>query len=717
METADGKTSRKYKNKRSVIVKIDIELIKWKYPNVANSAYDLSNSSNRDYFLTNERQKTFACAYSEIVFERYIPSEAVSVYYTTKDGYVNRQKFPLHNHIGETCEEINACSTNFELANFEELNISERNLIPNFRSNQSLNPFYYSPNNDLINFEQNNQFSTISVSSQANRTNSLLCAANSGTTNSYIPSVQTSQAVPSMDNQGSSNVLGFGRIRQSNLPAISSQITPVHDRISPFFTLSQSANSSVQTSQAVPNMDNQGSSNVLGFGRSYQSNLPAISSQITPVHDRISTRFTLSQSANSSVQTSQAVPSMDYQGSSNVLGFGRSYQSNLPAISSQITPVHDRISTRFTLSQSANSSVQTSQAVPSMDYQGSSNVLGFGRSYQSNLPAISSQITPVHDRISTRFTLSQFANSSVQTSQAVPSMDYQGSSNVLGFGRSYQSNLPAISSQITPVHDRISTRFTLSQSANSSVQTSQAVPSMDYQGSSNVLGFGRSYQSNLPAISSQITPVHDRISTRFTLSQSANSSVQTSQAVPSMDNQGSSNVLGFGRSYQSNLPAISSQITPVHDRISPRFTLSQSANSSVQTSQAVPSMDYQGSSNVLGFGRSYQSNLPAISSQITPVHDRISTRFTLSQSANSSVQTSQAVPSMDNQGSSNVLGFGRSYQSNLPAISSQITPVHDRISPRFTLSQSANSNVQTSQAVPSMDFPRNSNPFEYIERY
>ena len=96
MGTADNKTSRKYKNERSVIVEIDIKLIKRKYPDVANSAYDLSNSSNRNHFLKNTKQKSFARAYSEIVFEHDIPSEAVSVCYTTKDGYVNSENKKAH---------------------------------------------------------------------------------------------------------------------------------------------------------------------------------------------------------------------------------------------------------------------------------------------------------------------------------------------------------------------------------------------------------------------------------------------------------------------------------------------------------------------------------------------------------------------------------------------------------------------------------------------
>ena len=155
MGTADSITSQKYKNKRSVIVKIDIELIKRKYPNVANSAYDLTNSSNRDYFLKNDKQKSFACAYSEIVFKRYIPSEAVSVCYTTKDGHVNRQKTSSSNQVS---------STNSELTYLFSPKIPTRTLNPILRPDTK--PRNYPGYADEIRYGRPN---TIPLSSEINR--------------------------------------------------------------------------------------------------------------------------------------------------------------------------------------------------------------------------------------------------------------------------------------------------------------------------------------------------------------------------------------------------------------------------------------------------------------------------------------------------------------------------------------------------------------------
>ena len=50
LETTDEKTSWIYGNKRTTIVKIDIYRIKSEYPQIANSAVDLTNFENLDYF-------------------------------------------------------------------------------------------------------------------------------------------------------------------------------------------------------------------------------------------------------------------------------------------------------------------------------------------------------------------------------------------------------------------------------------------------------------------------------------------------------------------------------------------------------------------------------------------------------------------------------------------------------------------------------------------
>ena len=62
--------------------------MKLKYPNIAASAYDLSNANNRNSFLKSERQKSFSAAYSEVVFSDIIPKEAVSVEFMVGIGNV-----------------------------------------------------------------------------------------------------------------------------------------------------------------------------------------------------------------------------------------------------------------------------------------------------------------------------------------------------------------------------------------------------------------------------------------------------------------------------------------------------------------------------------------------------------------------------------------------------------------------------------------------------
>ena len=79
MKKADSFTSDKYGNKRSIIAKVNLNLIKSKYKKLASSAYDFTNIKNREHFLKNAKQMKFAKAYEEIVFENFIPSEALSL--------------------------------------------------------------------------------------------------------------------------------------------------------------------------------------------------------------------------------------------------------------------------------------------------------------------------------------------------------------------------------------------------------------------------------------------------------------------------------------------------------------------------------------------------------------------------------------------------------------------------------------------------------------
>ena len=87
LDTANTLTSHIYGNMRTRIVMIDVDLIKQRYPNVARSAIDLTNWQNREVFLENHKQKCFAAAYNEIVFQYFIPPEAVNVVYTAEYSY------------------------------------------------------------------------------------------------------------------------------------------------------------------------------------------------------------------------------------------------------------------------------------------------------------------------------------------------------------------------------------------------------------------------------------------------------------------------------------------------------------------------------------------------------------------------------------------------------------------------------------------------------
>ena len=89
METANEKSSWRYGNKRKIIVRIDVNYLKANYPEIANSAYDLTNELNRKIFLKTNKERNFSCAYNEVVFKDRIPCEAVSVEDINGKGFVN----------------------------------------------------------------------------------------------------------------------------------------------------------------------------------------------------------------------------------------------------------------------------------------------------------------------------------------------------------------------------------------------------------------------------------------------------------------------------------------------------------------------------------------------------------------------------------------------------------------------------------------------------
>ena len=91
LKTANEKTSWIYGNKRTTIVQIDTYKIKSEYPQIANSAVDLTNYENLNYFLYNAAARRFAYTYKEVVFTYCIPSTAVSVVYNETAHYGRQQ--------------------------------------------------------------------------------------------------------------------------------------------------------------------------------------------------------------------------------------------------------------------------------------------------------------------------------------------------------------------------------------------------------------------------------------------------------------------------------------------------------------------------------------------------------------------------------------------------------------------------------------------------
>ena len=92
LETANENSSWRYNNSREMIVRIDVDLIKSEYPELSDSAYDLTNDRNRNHFLSSIKQRKFSAAYNEVVFKDIIPLEAVSLEYVRGIGTVRSTK-------------------------------------------------------------------------------------------------------------------------------------------------------------------------------------------------------------------------------------------------------------------------------------------------------------------------------------------------------------------------------------------------------------------------------------------------------------------------------------------------------------------------------------------------------------------------------------------------------------------------------------------------
>ena len=89
-DTSYEKSLKKYK-RGTTIVKIDISYIKREHSNLYNSAYNFTNRQNRDHYL-NWPSSKYARAYKEVVFDRTIPSQAISDIYIEGKGWVGTQR-------------------------------------------------------------------------------------------------------------------------------------------------------------------------------------------------------------------------------------------------------------------------------------------------------------------------------------------------------------------------------------------------------------------------------------------------------------------------------------------------------------------------------------------------------------------------------------------------------------------------------------------------
>ena len=79
-------------NIRTVIVKIDVQLLKSRYSQIAAAAYDLSNSLNRNAFLKTEKQNKFSESYHEVVFMDRIPSDVFSIFSILGNEFITNNK-------------------------------------------------------------------------------------------------------------------------------------------------------------------------------------------------------------------------------------------------------------------------------------------------------------------------------------------------------------------------------------------------------------------------------------------------------------------------------------------------------------------------------------------------------------------------------------------------------------------------------------------------
>ena len=678
MNKADNITSQRYCNKRSVIVQIDIELIKRKYPYLANLAYDLTKPSNRDYFLKNDRQKKYACAYSEVVFECCIPSEAVSICW---------QKFPTNNIIEPHL-------TNPLFGN------------PSVQNNQAVSSVGYPEYSNWLECGEIYQSIPPTISSETTPTS--VRVTPSLTPQPANPSSQSKHAVQSTESPRNSKSFGYGKIYQSIPSTISSETTPTSARVTPSLT-PQPANPSSQSKQAVQSTESPRNSKSFGYGKIYQSIPSTISSETTPTSARVTPSLT-PQPANPSSQSKHAVQSTESPRNSKSFGYGGIYQSIPSTVSSETTPTSARVAPSLT-PQPANPSSQSKHAVQSTESPRNSKSFGYGGIYQSIPSTISSETTPTSARVTPSLT-PQPANPSSQSKQAVQSTESPRNSKSFGYGGIYHSIPSTISSETTPTSARVTPSLT-PQPANPSSQSKHAVQSTESPRNSKSFGYGGIYQSIPPTISSETTPTSARVTPSLT-PQPANPSSQSKHAVQSTESPRNSKSFGYGGIYQSIPSTISSETTPTSARVTPSLT-PQPANPSSQSKHAVQSTESPRNSKSFGYGGIYQSIPPTISSETTPTSARVTPSLT-PQPANPSSQSKHAVQSTESPRNSKSFGYGGIYQSIPSTISSETTPTSARVTPSLT-PQPANPSSQSKQAVQSTESPRNSKSFGYGKIY
>ena len=536
METADEKTYRKYRNKRSVIVKIDIELIKWKYPNVANSAYDLSNSNNRNCFLENDRQKSFAGAYSEIAFKHSIPSEAVSVCYTTEDGYVNRKRRQACVTQAISSEAVLPRTTQYLLnqpnnttkSNLSPMKVSNPNTLKGINDviEKSSSKLYERvgrtrDRDDLFLPFPNPETGSSKSSSHSNQTQHLFGYSGYNDVFDYEKSYQPSKIQPTRRNQSEpkhhstfGNAVDYERSHQPYKTAIPSP--EVRSRDSNNLTSTnlepRSQKSSFRSTQVPDLYGYLGYGNVSKQEESYQPSkvsFPSQNESRTRVKsDFNSTTWETERDFTQNFLYNQAVEQSDYSAYDDLIDYASIYQpSNLP-LTNQATKT----------SNSIKPSTHRNQSEPKY---GSifGDIANYEEYYQHYGLEVPIQENRKRDKVgvsSSNFETANSSRPSIPARPLKPSLrkDLSEPRDYSSYAGSYQPRKLEVSGMSDGAHDRTRQSSTDFQSLNPSIYSPPTEqpqpPSRHNPAYPTVLGYEGSYQPNRSAIPSQLSGTPDR---------------------------------------------------------------------------------------------------------------------------------------------------------------------------------------------------------------